>query len=386
MSAARRLPAALLLAVCAGTTHATEVAVCTDQGRFVIELADAQSPKHVENFLRYVDMAYYSGTVFHRVVPGYVVQAGGVDRKLRTRPTLAPVENESSNGLSNFRSTVAAARSQDPDSATSQFFVNLEDNTRLDASAELGYTVFGRIKDGLPLLDRFSHLPTGAAGPFSRDVPMPLPVIFSVARLDAATLDTLPLEDREALIKQRVSTAAAAGEHGTALDWIEHYRAICGEADPEIAIREAQAAIATDRTARAVFVLQEYFAVTSPSDPSYPDAVALYRTLVPENRPDPQLAQECGLPDAPPVADGAQASEDEMAAAQASVRTFVAAGQRYLACLTRIIDGRRRRPEQRNAATEEHNRMVNEMERMAAEFNEQLRIFKARGDRPPDVQ
>ena len=122
----------------AHAANATDVAVCTDRGRFVIELADAEAPKHVENFLRYVDMAYYSGTVFHRVVSGFVVQGGGYDRDLRGRPTLPPVANESHNGLHNVRDSVAAARTQDPDSATAQFYVNLKDNTQLDAGTEAG--------------------------------------------------------------------------------------------------------------------------------------------------------------------------------------------------------------------------------------------------------
>ena len=99
---------AALLACGAG--YATEVAVCTDQGRFVIDLADREAPRHVENFLRYVDIGFYSGTVIHRVVPGFVVQGGGYDRKLGRKPTFPPVANESSNGLRNERGTVAAAR------------------------------------------------------------------------------------------------------------------------------------------------------------------------------------------------------------------------------------------------------------------------------------
>src|SRR5688572_18343980 len=121
--------------------RATEVAVCTDRGRAVLELEDGAAPLQVANFLRYVDMGYYSGTVFHRVVPEFVVQGGGLDRQLRVRSTLPPVANESRNGLRNERGTVAAARTQDPDSASSQFFVNLADNTALDGGGrEPGYT------------------------------------------------------------------------------------------------------------------------------------------------------------------------------------------------------------------------------------------------------
>ena len=132
----------------AGMLQATEVAVCTDNGRAVFELADEAAPQHVANFLRYVDMGYYSGTVFHRVQPNLFVQGGGLDRELRQRSTLPPVPNESSNGLHNTRGTVAAARTDDPDSARSQFFVNLADNTQqLDRGRDAGYTVFARVPD-----------------------------------------------------------------------------------------------------------------------------------------------------------------------------------------------------------------------------------------------
>src|SRR5687768_12922919 len=127
----------------ADALHATEVAVCTDNGRAVLELADEAAPQHVANFLRYVDMGYYTGTVFHRVQSDLFVQGGGQDRQLRSRSTLPPVPNESSNGLHNTRGTVAAARTSDPDSARSQFFVNLADNTQqLDGGRDPGYTVF----------------------------------------------------------------------------------------------------------------------------------------------------------------------------------------------------------------------------------------------------
>ena len=112
--------AACLTFVCSHAAFATDVAMCTDQGRVVLELADAQSPKHVQNFLAYVDTAHYSGTVFHRVhrEPGLaIVQGGGFDRQLRGRRPLPPVENESRNGLSNVRGSVAAARTADPHSA-----------------------------------------------------------------------------------------------------------------------------------------------------------------------------------------------------------------------------------------------------------------------------
>lgn len=370
---------AILALLAAHVAHATDVSVCTDRGRFVIELADAQAPKHVENFLRYVDMAFYSGTVFHRVVNSFVVQGGGYDRDLRNRPTLAPVENESRNGLSNVRGSVAAARTQDPNSATSQFYVNLKDNTQLDAGTEPGYTVFGHVKEGLDVLDAIGSLPTGAAGPFTADVPMPLVAIRSIARLDPATTEGLPQDGRDAAIKDKIAAAAAADNQEEALHWVDTYRAVCGHRDPEVALLEAKAALALDRRRRAVFVLEDYFAVTDNGDPTYEEAVALYRQAVPENQQHPaQLVDDCEPPTVPPIPDGSSSSLEEMMAGQTRVKEFVSAGNEYVSCLSQIIDNEDRTVEDRNAAIGEHNRMVGVMEKAASDFNEQIRAFKAR--------
>jgi cyclophilin family peptidyl-prolyl cis-trans isomerase len=355
--------------------------MCTDQGRVVIELADAQSPKHVQNFLAYVDLAHYSGTVFHRVhrESGLaIVQGGGFDRQLRGRRPLPPVENESRNGLSNVRGSVAAARTSDPHSATSQFYVNLEDNTALDAGADLGYTVFGRVKEGIEVLDTISRLPTGASGPFQSDVPTPLVAITSLARLDTAALEALPAENREAAIKLEITNAAAAGDYRKALQWVEHYRASCGPFDADVSVLEADAALKASNRDRARYVLEDYLAVAGESEARYQEAVALYRTAVPENQASAELISECTAPTPPPIPDGTTATMEVMVAGQASVKEFVAAGETYLACLAQIIDNQERSPEQRNAAITEHNRMVSGMETLANDFNAQIRTFKAR--------
>jgi cyclophilin family peptidyl-prolyl cis-trans isomerase len=375
----RLLTATLAAVACSTCAHATEVAVCTDQGRFVIELADAQSPKHVENFLRYVDMAFYSNTVFHRVIAGRVVQGGGLDKQLRGRPTLPPIENESRNGLSNVRGAVAAARTQDPNSATAQFFVNLGDNVELDAGTDVGYTVFGKIKEGIEVLDRIGTLPTGAKGPFPAEVPAPLVVIGSIARLDPAALAALPADAREAALKEEIEAAAAAQDYPRAVAAIGHYRAVCGAKDSAITIIEARAALELGRRPQAVFVLEEYFANTEETDPSYIEALALYRTAVPENQQSAaQLVDDCDAPEAPAVPDGSASTEAEMVAAQALVRSYVTSGETYLACLSKIIDNEERTAADRNAAIAEHNRMVGSMEQIAAAFNAQVRAFKAR--------
>jgi peptidyl-prolyl cis-trans isomerase A (cyclophilin A) len=378
----RSITVLVLLLGCADASlaHATEVAVCTDRGRAVLELADQQAPQQVANFLRYVDMGYYAGTVFHRAKPGFVVQGGGVDRELHGRPTLPPVPNESNNGLSNLRGTVAAARTAEPDSATAQFFVNLEDNLTLDGGAKPGYTVFGRVKEGIKIFDDISRLPTHAAGQFKADVPNPLVAIRAAARIDAAALAQLPADGREAALKERISQAATQGNHAEVLRLVEQYHAICGPDDPDIALMEAQAALGTQDQRRAVFVLEEYFATVDPQHPTYATATALYRQAVPENQQAvAELGTECPPPETPALPDGATATLDEMMAGQKKMKAFVATGQKYLGCLAKIIDAKDRPVEQRNTAVTEHNRMVDAMEQAAAAFNEQIRKFKARG-------
>ena len=159
----------------------------TSLGDFTIELYPDKAPKSVENFLQYVRDRYYDGTVFHRVIDGFMVQGGGFTADLRQKPTRAPVANEANNGLSNLRGTVAMARTNDPNSATAQFFVNVVDNQRLDyVSAEngytWGYTVFGKIVEGLDVVDLIKATETGPGGPFPKDVPT-TPVVIQSAEM-----------------------------------------------------------------------------------------------------------------------------------------------------------------------------------------------------------
>lgn len=159
----------------------------TSLGDFTIEVYPDKAPKSVENFLQYVRDRYYDGTVFHRVIDGFMVQGGGFTADLRQKPTRAPVANEANNGLSNLRGTVAMARTNDPNSATAQFFVNVVDNQRLDyVSAEngytWGYTVFGKIVEGMDVVDLIKATETGPGGPFPKDVPT-TPVVIQSAEV-----------------------------------------------------------------------------------------------------------------------------------------------------------------------------------------------------------
>ncbi|WP_082663944.1 MULTISPECIES: peptidylprolyl isomerase [unclassified Guyparkeria] len=153
----------------------TQVRIETSHGPMLIELYDERAPATVENFLDYVRDDFYDGTIFHRVIPDFVAQGGGFTADFTRKETRAAVKNEAGNGISNTRGTLAMARTSDPDSATSQFFINLADNAFLDrrddSAAGAGYTVFGEVVEGMETVERIADLPTGAAGPFRKDVP-----------------------------------------------------------------------------------------------------------------------------------------------------------------------------------------------------------------------
>jgi peptidyl-prolyl cis-trans isomerase B (cyclophilin B) len=181
-------------AACAETTAAPPEAPMTDQprvqlqtshGTIVLELDAAKAPKTVASFLGYVRDGFFDGTVFHRVIPGFMIQGGGFTSDLRQKPTGPPVENEADNGLQNRRGTIAMARTNDPHSATAQFFVNLVDNRPLDHTDKSrngwGYTVFGEVVEGMDVVDRIAAVPTGNAGGH-QNVPRQ-PVVIESARV-----------------------------------------------------------------------------------------------------------------------------------------------------------------------------------------------------------
>ncbi|MFH9660958.1 peptidylprolyl isomerase [Streptomyces sp. NPDC017248] len=144
----------------------SSVELNTNFGRIVLELNDAEAPKTVENFLSYVRSGHYDGTVFHRVINGFMVQGGGFTTDMRQKPTQAPIQNEADNGLKNDNYTVAMARTGDPHSATAQFFINVSDNAFLNYSAKTpngwGYAVFGRVTEGKDVVDAIKAVKTGS--------------------------------------------------------------------------------------------------------------------------------------------------------------------------------------------------------------------------------
>jgi cyclophilin family peptidyl-prolyl cis-trans isomerase/predicted DsbA family dithiol-disulfide isomerase len=159
-----------------------EVIFETSMGSFTVELYPDKAPKTVTNFLTYIDEGFYDNTVFHRVIPNFVIQGGGFTKGMDKKYTHAPVVNESDNGLKNTRGTISMARTRDPHSATSQFFINEVHNITLDsAGAQPGYTVFGKIKEGMDVIDRITKVKTKTSGPY-KDVPAEDVIILSAKR------------------------------------------------------------------------------------------------------------------------------------------------------------------------------------------------------------
>ena len=156
----------------------------TSLGSFTIELFDKEAPLSAQNFLDYVDSGHFDNTVFHRVIPGFVIQGGGMTSDMKQKPTRAPIKNEASNGLKNRRGTLSMARTNDPHSATSQFFVNLVDNAFLDPGrGGAGYAVFGTVTEGMSVVDAIAASKTGRRGGHD-DVPLEPVVVVRASVVD----------------------------------------------------------------------------------------------------------------------------------------------------------------------------------------------------------
>ena len=184
--------ASLMLFAAAAWAQNPRVEMKTSAGRIVIELDAANAPKTSANFLQYAKDGFYNGTIFHRVIDGFMIQGGGFDRDMRQKPTRAPIANEagrsSKGGLRNDVGTVAMARTSDPDSATAQFFINVHRNDFLNfrepTPQGYGYAVFGRVVEGMEVVQRIAKVPTATVGPY-QNVPRSPIVIESATVLPA---------------------------------------------------------------------------------------------------------------------------------------------------------------------------------------------------------
>lgn len=163
--------------------------ITTNFGEIFIELDMERAPKTVENFASYADEGFYDETIFHRVISGFMIQGGGFTASLDQKTTKGSIDNEARNGLKNSRGTIAMARSDDPNSATSQFFINVADNSFLDHTGTVdsrswGYAVFGRVVSGMDVVDKIANVKTGPKKPLPKDVPLETIVIHSVKKIE----------------------------------------------------------------------------------------------------------------------------------------------------------------------------------------------------------
>jgi len=183
MNMHRTLAASIAFALCAPAAFAQSVGpacdadlrgaaprvkLTTSAGPIVVELNKDKAPVSTENFIKYVDAGHYNGTIFHRVIDGFMIQGGGMGKDMREKPTRSPIRNESANGLKNEPYTIAMARTQERDSATSQFYINVADNTALNFAGDMspGYAVFGKVIEGRETVDKIRKVPTGNVGPY----------------------------------------------------------------------------------------------------------------------------------------------------------------------------------------------------------------------------
>lgn len=168
-------------------TKNPQVLLETTSGDILLELYPEKAPKTVENFLKYVDEGFYDNTIFHRVIPGFMIQGGGMDAKMKEKPTHAAIKNEADNGLKNERGAIAMARTTDPHSATAQFFINHADNDFLDHREPTldgwGYAVFGKVIDGMDVVDKIAKVKTKTAG-MHENVPTDMVLITKASRFD----------------------------------------------------------------------------------------------------------------------------------------------------------------------------------------------------------
>lgn len=164
-----------ILSCMALLAQAQTVEMQTSQGTIILQLDEKSAPETVNNFVRYLEEGFYEGTIFHRVIPGFMIQGGGFDKDMGRKSTHSPVKYEADNGLHNDRGTIAMARTSDPNSATSQFFINLVDNAFLNHGARgAGYTVFGKVTSGLEVIDQIARTSTRNLGPYQNVPTQPI--------------------------------------------------------------------------------------------------------------------------------------------------------------------------------------------------------------------
>jgi len=354
------------------------VRIETSMGDFVVALDAGRAPETVQSFLQYVVDDHYEGTIFHRIAAGFIVQGGGYTADLTLKPATRTVFNESGNGLSNRRGTIAASRSEDPNSATSQFFFTLSDNTHLDARPGApGYTVFGRVTAGLEVLDAVASLPTGHAGALD-EVPRPLVAVEAVTVLDRAPVFGISIEPDPRMLEADLEQARSRADAAGILRAVDALRQSCIDLDASQRLAEAEAAAALGLTERSRYARERYMTMGNAAAPSLPLARQLPGAL-PEQAPTrdaEMLVAHCRRPVAPSVPDGRFTELATMQAVEGAVLRFRQLGEQYLDCVARVV-GREDLVEAETVElTKLHNEIVIEITAVLTRFNQAVRAFK----------
>jgi peptidyl-prolyl cis-trans isomerase A (cyclophilin A) len=375
---ARRLPILFACLLAAPAAFAIDVRLCTAEGAIDVELDEQNAPANAANFARYVQDGFYSGTVIHRVVSGSMIQGGSYNLALERRRPNGPVANESRNGLSNLRGTIAASRGDDPDSATSQFFFNLSDNVHLDATRDApGFTVFGHVTAGLDALDRIAELPTRRSGDLE-ELPVPLVELQSVTTLGRAALFGLSVETDPEQLQSDFDAALIRSDATATLAAVNELRRGCIGLNSRQYLAEAEAAIELGRFDRARYSLEQYLARANTADPLQPRAQRLLAGLPEPRRPNniDELLAHCQRPAAPSIPDGRFAEMQTMQAIEIAVLRYRQLGQLYIACVAQVLDRGELNEAETIDATERHNQMVVELTAVLSRFNQSVRAFK----------
>lgn len=393
--------------VASPVAFAVDVRFCTNFGAIDIATDDSAAPRHAENFLRYVGSGFYDGTVIHRIVPGTMVQGGRFDPSFRERTPNNSIANESTNGLENRRGTIAAARSADPNSASSQFFFNLTDNTHLDGSAGTpGYTVFGRVTAGLDSLDAISELPSQTRGSL-QDVPAELVEIRSAVVLDRSPVFGQSIESDPVQLSADFDRANARGDSAGTLAAIDAMKQSCVEPNPSQLIAGAEAAIALGQIDRAKFLLEPHLARADPGDPTRPVAARLLngleagagnvdpreirsdfgaingdigqtsRVISQTSRDADELIGRCRRPIAPSVPNGLFVERIALQSVERSVLQFRQSSEQYLNCVRQVLARTDLDENETIALTRLYNDMVIEMTAVSVRFNQAVANFRA---------
>jgi cyclophilin family peptidyl-prolyl cis-trans isomerase len=379
---------------------AVDVRLCTNFGAVDVEIDDRAAPRHAANFLGYVETGFYDGTIIHRIVPGTMVQGGRFDPSFRERTPNAPIANESTNGLENRRGTIAAARSDDPNSASSQFFFNLTDNSHLDASnGTPGYTVFGRVTAGLDALDTISKQTNQTRGSL-QDVPVGLVEIQSAAVLDRSPVFGLSIEPDPGQLSADFDRASARGDSAGTLAALDAMKQSCAGLDPAQIVAGAEAAIALRQTERARYLLEPYLAKADLRDPNRPAAESLLRSLEagPVNaepraasrnvgvlgrdigetsRDADDLTARCRRPIAPSVPNGRFVERFALQSVERSVLQFRQSSEQYLNCIRQVLERTDLDENETMAITRLYNDMVIELTAVSIRFNQAVANFQA---------